>query len=82
MLAAVRKRQGPVAPMVRQHSIRVRASLLASHPTPGRRHQWLSGLPVTLPAVVLDPATAARVEQEMAPYAEAMHQTMLEHVVA
>jgi heat shock protein HtpX len=69
-----------VAPSVRQHSIRLGASLLASHPTPGRRHQWLSGLPATPPAIVLDPETTARIEREIAPYAEALHLTMLEYV--
>jgi heat shock protein HtpX len=82
MLAAVRKREHGVAPVVRQHFIRAGASLLASHPTPGRRHQWLSPLPATPPAIVVDPATAGRVEREIAPYAEIMHQTMLDHTLA
>jgi len=80
MLASVRERQDGVTPLVRQHSMRLGASLLASHPTPGRRHQWLAALPASHPAIVLDPATAAAIEREIAPYAEALHLTMLEYV--
>jgi len=80
MLASVRERQGGLTPLVRQHSIRLGASLLASHPTPGRRHQWLTALPTGHPAIVLDPETTATIEREVAPYAEALHLTMLEYV--
>jgi Zn-dependent protease with chaperone function len=80
MLASVRTREAPAAPIVRQHSIRAEASLLASHPSPGRRHQWLAGLPATAPTVVLDDMLAVRIRAETDPYAEAMHATMLDYV--
>jgi Zn-dependent protease with chaperone function len=80
MLRSVQERERGTAPAWRQLSIRTRASLFASHPAPGRRHQWLAAQPAQNPAVVLDDDQAAALEQEIRPYAEAMHRTQLRYV--
>ncbi|BFU43605.1 M48 family metalloprotease [Krasilnikovia sp. MM14-A1004] len=77
-LRVVQDREAETASAWRQLSIRTRVSLFASHPAPGRRHQWLSGQPVQEATVVPNEAESARIEQEIAPYAEAMHRTMLD----
>lgn len=79
MLRTVRERDAATAPAWRQLSNRTDASLWASHPAPGRRHQWLSARPPRGAAVVLDEAEAERLEREIVPYAEALHRTMLKH---
>ncbi|BCJ44089.1 hypothetical protein GCM10010168_09020 [Actinoplanes ianthinogenes] len=78
LVHAVRERETPALPAHRQLSIRSGASLLASHPPAGRRHQWLSARPYEAARVVVDTATAARLEREIDPYAEAMHRAMNE----
>lgn len=62
----------------RQLSIREQASLFASHPAPGRRHQVLSGIPFRDPAVVVGEAQAARIDAELSPYAEALLSNLAE----
>ncbi len=79
LLGTVRDRDAATAPAWRQLSNRTDASLWASHPAPGRRHQWLSARPQRGAAVVLDEADAERLERELVPYAEALHRTMLKH---
>lgn len=63
-------------PVLRQLSIRQEASLLASHPAPGRRHQYLSGAPYVDAAVVVTADEQARIEAELAPYAEALRRRL------
>jgi Zn-dependent protease with chaperone function len=79
LVHAVRERETPALPAYRQLSIRTAASLLASHPPAGRRHQWLTARPYETARVVVDTATAGRLEREIDPYAEAMHRAMNEH---
>jgi heat shock protein HtpX len=81
MLRSVREREAGMAPERRQLSMRTEASLFASHPAPGRRHQWLAGRPEVAAAVVVGEAEEAALEQEIKPYAEALHRTMLKHIV-
>ncbi|MET0496219.1 MAG: M48 family metalloprotease [Actinoplanes sp.] len=76
MLTVARDREMASAPLRRQLSIRSGASLFTSHPTPGRRHQWISGLPQTAAAVVVGADEAARIERELIPYAAALHRRM------
>jgi Zn-dependent protease with chaperone function len=80
-LRDVRERELESAPAWRQLSVRTKASLLASHPAPGRRYQWLAAQPASPPTVVLDEADAERIEREIAPYAESLHRKMLDDVV-
>ncbi|NMO50527.1 M48 family metalloprotease [Actinoplanes sp. TBRC 11911] len=80
-LRDVRERELESAPAWRQLSVRTEASLFASHPAPGRRYQWLAGQPASPAIVVLDETEAERIEKEIAPYAEAIHRTMLDAVV-
>ncbi|GAA2660139.1 M48 family metallopeptidase [Paractinoplanes durhamensis] len=80
MLRAVREREIETAPAWRQLSIRTHATLFASHPPAGRRHQWLAAQPPSDAAVLLDEEQAAALEKEIGPYAEALHRTMLRHV--
>jgi heat shock protein HtpX len=77
----VRERESAGAPARRQLSIRTEASLFASHPAPGRRHQWLATRPSHGAAVVVGEAEAAALEQEIKPYAEALHRTMLKNII-
>ncbi|MCY1144271.1 M48 family metallopeptidase [Actinoplanes sp. Pm04-4] len=81
MLHAVRERESAGAPARRQLSIRTEASLFATHPAPGRRHQWLSARPPQVSAVHLTESEASALEQEFKPYAEALHRTMLKEIV-
>ncbi|XVV08756.1 M48 family metalloprotease [Actinoplanes sp. CA-131856] len=79
MLRSVQDREAELAPARRQLSIRTAASLFASHPAPGRRYEWLKARPHHEPAVVVSDPGA--VEREIAPYAEALHRTMLKEIV-
>ncbi|MDY7090679.1 MAG: M48 family metalloprotease [Actinomycetota bacterium] len=79
MLSTVRDRDAATVTAWRQLSNRTDASLWASHPAPGRRHQWLSARPHREAAVMIDEADAERLEREIVPYAEALHRTMLKH---
>jgi heat shock protein HtpX len=78
MLTMARDRELQSAPLHRQLSIRTDAALLASHPAPGRRRQWMAGLPYALPAVVVRTDEAAAIEAELIPYAAAMHRWLLD----
>ena len=80
-LRTVRERESAGAPARRQLSIRTDASLFASHPAPGRRHQWLAGRPARSASVIIGEAEATALEQEIKPYAEALHRTMLKEIV-
>jgi Zn-dependent protease with chaperone function len=80
MLRSVQDREADRAPAVRQLSIRTGATLFASHPAPGRRHQWLAARPRRHPVVTVGEVEAEKLEQEIRPYAEALHRTMLRHV--
>jgi Zn-dependent protease with chaperone function len=78
MLTLARDRELRSVAVQRQLSIRLGASLLASHPAPGRRRQWMAGLPYALPAVVVSAGDAAAIEAELNPYAAAMHRWMVD----
>jgi heat shock protein HtpX len=80
-LLTVREREADGMPMRRQLSIRREASLFASHPAPGRRHQWMTSQPPREPAIRVDETAAKRIESEIKPYAEKMHQRMLDNVL-
>jgi hypothetical protein len=45
------------------------------------RHQWLSSRPALPPALLVEEAAGARLEQEIAPYAEFPHHEMLDRVI-
>jgi heat shock protein HtpX len=75
-MAGVPERNRDRLPVLRQLSIREDASLLASHPAPGRRHQYLSSMPYVDPAVVVTESEAARIDAEVAPYAEALRKEL------
>ncbi len=79
MLLSVQEREAPTAPAWRQLSNRTDASLFATHPAAGRRHQWLAARPRQEATVVVGDEDAARLERELAPYAEALHRTMLRY---
>ncbi|MEV4351001.1 M48 family metalloprotease [Actinoplanes sp. NPDC049596] len=81
MLRAVQDREPATAPARRQLSIRTQASLFASHPAPGRRHEWLDGRPHREAAVVVTETESDLLEREVTPYAEALHRTMLKQIV-
>ncbi|MEV7630011.1 hypothetical protein [Actinoplanes sp. NPDC089786] len=68
MLATVRARELPTAAKLRQLSHRTEASLLASHPAPDRRHDWLSRQPREYPRVTLDEAETEQINLELRPY--------------
>ncbi|MEU7901766.1 M48 family metalloprotease [Actinoplanes sp. NPDC049118] len=78
MLTLARDRGLDSAELHLQLSIRSRASLLASHPAPGRRRQWMAGLPQAPAAVAVSTEAAAEIEAELIPYAAAMHRWMLD----
>lgn len=67
-----RDRAADRLPRLRQLSIRNDASLFASHPAPGRRHQALLKAPYQDPGVVVTEAEAERIDLELAPIAEAI----------
>ncbi|MFF5078565.1 M48 family metalloprotease [Actinoplanes sp. NPDC000266] len=79
MLRSVQDREAELAPARRQLSIRTAASLFASHPAAGRRYEWLNARPHHEAAVVVSDPEA--LEREIAPYAEALHRTMLKEIV-
>ncbi|WP_127502724.1 M48 family metallopeptidase [Actinoplanes solisilvae] len=81
MLRTVQERESAGAPARRQLSIRTGASLFASHPAPGRRHQWLAARPAQSASVFVTEGEAETLEQEIKPYAEALHRTMLKAIV-
>jgi Zn-dependent protease with chaperone function len=74
----VRKRDVEELPRLRQLTNREKATLFASHPPPGRRHQFLSRVPFQPPAVVLAESAARRIDAELHPYAEATRREMAE----
>jgi heat shock protein HtpX len=80
-MGAVRERHLDSLPAHRQLSMRTEASVLADHPAPGRRHQWLSSQPPLAPGLLVEDAAGARLEQEIAPYAEILHREMLDRVI-
>jgi heat shock protein HtpX len=77
-VAHVRGKHAADMPALRQLTARVRASLFASHPAPGRRHQVVSQAPYQPGQVVLTEAEVARVDAEIAPYAEAERAALAE----
>jgi Zn-dependent protease with chaperone function len=80
-MRAVHEREIDLLPARRQLSIRTTASVFASHPSPGRRHQWLAGQPAQRAALTVDEAAGERIEREIAPYAEFLHNRMLDRPV-
>jgi heat shock protein HtpX len=80
-MGSVRERHVDSLPARRQLSMRTDASVLADHPAPGRRHQWLSAQPVRTPGLLVEEAAGVRLEQEIAPYAEILHREMLDRVI-
>ncbi|MBB4748345.1 M48 family metallopeptidase [Actinoplanes lobatus] len=79
LIHAVREREQPDGPARLQLTARTGATLLASHPPAGRRHQWLAARPPQPAHLVVDPATAARLDREIDRYAEALHRAMIDH---
>ena len=75
-MATVRERELPTAPLLRQLSNRMGASPRASHPAPGRRHEWLSRQPRGRPAVTLDDACGAAIDKELRPYAKELRRRL------
>lgn len=63
---------------LRQLTIRTEASLFSSHPSTGRRHQFVSALPDSAAAVTVDDAEWATIVRELAPYAEALRKDLAE----
>ena len=63
---------------LRQLTIRTEASLFSSHPSTGRRHQFVSTLPDTAAAVTVGDAEWAAIVRELAPYAEALRRDLAE----
>lgn len=55
---------------LRQLSNRTGADLFASHPSAGRRHEFLSRVPYQDAAIVLTETEAERIDRELNPYAE------------
>jgi heat shock protein HtpX len=80
-MGSVRERHVDSLPARRQLSMRTDASVLADHPAPGRRHQWLSAQPARTPGLLVEEAAGVRLEQEIAPYAEILHREMLDRVI-
>ena len=77
VLRSVRDREAATAPAWRQLSIRTDASLLTTHPAPGRRHQWVAARPARGATVHLTEGEVEALAKEIRPYAEALHRTML-----
>ncbi|MEU8615959.1 hypothetical protein AB0C29_49055, partial [Actinoplanes sp. NPDC048791] len=78
LLAGVRERAAGEAGALRQLTIREHASMLASHPAPGRRHEWLRARPYLDPAVTVTPMEAEKLGAELAPYAEQLRRRVRE----
>ena len=76
ILASVREREAHRAPVLRRLSVRTDASLLATHPAPGRRHEWLTRQPAVAAAVTLDDTRAAAIEKELRPYARELRRRL------
>ncbi|HTF07840.1 MAG TPA: M48 family metalloprotease [Asanoa sp.] len=72
------RNDGPPISRLRQLTIRTEASLFSSHPSTGRRHQFVSTLPDTAASVTVDDAEWATVVRELAPYAEALRKDLAE----
>ncbi|GIF77151.1 hypothetical protein Asi02nite_66690 [Asanoa siamensis] len=64
--------------VLRQLTIRTEASLFSSHPSTGRRHEFVSTLPDTPPAVTVGDAEWATIVRELAPYAETLRNELAE----
>jgi Zn-dependent protease with chaperone function len=80
-MRGVHVREAHLWPARRQLSIRTDASLFASHPAPGRRHQWLSAQPELPVGLLVEEAAGAGIEREIAPYAEFLHSEMMERAL-
>ncbi|WP_203839263.1 M48 family metalloprotease [Winogradskya humida] len=76
LLADTQARRAEFLPVLRQLSMREDASLLARHPSSGRRRQWVSNQPYVDPAVVVTPMEAECLQAELAPLAEQLAQQM------
>ncbi|WBB51130.1 M48 family metalloprotease [Verrucosispora sp. WMMA2044] len=75
-IATTRTQRAGQLPMLRQLTIREHASLLASHPAPGRRHQVISQLPYRDASVVVAPDEAAVLDAELRPFVEALRKQL------
>ncbi|MFF5215905.1 M48 family metallopeptidase [Micromonospora sp. NPDC000442] len=75
-IATTRAEQVVRLPVLRQLTIREHASLLASHPAPGRRHQVISGMPHQDASVVVTPDEAATLDAELRPFVEALRKQL------
>lgn len=64
--------------VLRQLTMRTEASLFASHPSTGRRHQFVSTLPNSHAAVRVTDAEWATIVREVAPYAETLRNELAE----
>ncbi|WP_158566230.1 M48 family metallopeptidase [Micromonospora craterilacus] len=77
-VAATREDHAQQLPLLRQLTIRQQASLLASHPAPGRRHQVVAGMAYQDAVVVVTDGEAATVDAELQPYVEALRKQLAE----
>ncbi|MEV6814874.1 hypothetical protein [Micromonospora sp. NPDC051296] len=77
-IAATREDHARQLPLLRQLTIRQQASLLASHPAPGRRHQVVAGMAYQDASVVVTEGEAANLDAEWQPYVEALRKQLAE----
>jgi len=64
--------------VLRQLTIRTEASVFSSHPSTGRRHQFVSTLPNSHAAVTVTDTEWATAVRELAPYAETLRNDLAE----
>ncbi|SNT64148.1 Zn-dependent protease with chaperone function [Asanoa hainanensis] len=64
--------------VLRQLTIRTEASLFASHPSTGRRHQYVSTLPNSYATVTVTDTEWTTIVREVAPYAETLRNDLAE----
>lgn len=77
-IAANRDRNAARISRLRQLTIRTDASLFASHPTTGRRYQFLAATPPQPAAVTLTEQDLALLVRELGPYAERLRLDLAE----
>ncbi|GAA1891974.1 M48 family metallopeptidase [Asanoa iriomotensis] len=77
-VAQNRARNDDRTAVLRQLTMRTEASLFSSHAATGRRHQFVSTLPDTPPAVTVSDDEWARIVRELAPYAETLRNELAE----
>jgi heat shock protein HtpX len=65
-------------PVLRRLSRYTEASLFASHPPTGRRAEMLERRPAYPPAMTLDEATSARIDEELRPFTDRVRRVLAE----